>query len=88
MVKGTAEVIQNPCYKALAPDVNHSDWICLAMDQLLGRLLVPKSDLGVTSDLNGAARRTIVFSFSCLVAVPIGRRRNFSLRLDCSEPLG
>jgi raffinose/stachyose/melibiose transport system substrate-binding protein len=37
MVKGTAEVIQNPCYKALASDVNHSDWICLAMDQLLGR---------------------------------------------------
>ena len=37
MVKGTAEVIQNPCYKALASDANHSDWICLAMDQLLGR---------------------------------------------------
>ncbi len=37
MVKGTAEVIQNPCYKALASDVHHSDWICLAMDQLLGR---------------------------------------------------
>jgi raffinose/stachyose/melibiose transport system substrate-binding protein len=37
MVKGTAEAIQNPFYKALALQVNHSDWICPAMDQLLGR---------------------------------------------------
>jgi raffinose/stachyose/melibiose transport system substrate-binding protein len=37
MVKGTAEAIQNPFYKALALEVNHSDWVCLAMDQLLGR---------------------------------------------------
>jgi raffinose/stachyose/melibiose transport system substrate-binding protein len=36
MVKGTAEAIQNPFYKALALEVNHSDWTCLAMDQLLG----------------------------------------------------
>jgi hypothetical protein len=39
-------------------------------------------------NVDGAARRTNVFSFSCLVAVPIGRERNFPLRLDCSEPLG
>jgi raffinose/stachyose/melibiose transport system substrate-binding protein len=37
MVKGTADAIQNPFYKALALEVNHSDWICNAMDQLLGR---------------------------------------------------
>jgi raffinose/stachyose/melibiose transport system substrate-binding protein len=37
MVKGTAEAIQNPFYKALALEVNHSGWIGLAMDQLLGR---------------------------------------------------
>jgi raffinose/stachyose/melibiose transport system substrate-binding protein len=37
MVKGTAGAIQNPFYKALALDVNHSEWICSAMDQLLGR---------------------------------------------------
>ena len=37
MVKGTAEAIQNPFYKALAVEVNHSGWICVAMDQLLGR---------------------------------------------------
>jgi raffinose/stachyose/melibiose transport system substrate-binding protein len=37
MVKGTAEAIRNQFYKALALEVNHSDWICLAMDQLLGR---------------------------------------------------
>jgi hypothetical protein len=34
MVKGTAEAIQNPLYKALALEVDHSDWICVAMDQL------------------------------------------------------
>ena len=37
MVKGTSDVIQNPFYKALALEVNHSGWIGLAMDQLLGR---------------------------------------------------
>lgn len=37
MVKGTAEAIRNQFYKALALEVNHSDWICLAMDQLLKR---------------------------------------------------
>ena len=37
MVKGTADAIQNPFYKAFALEVNHSDWICNAMDQLLGR---------------------------------------------------
>ena len=37
MVKGTAEAIQNPFYRALALEVDHSDWICVAMDQLLGR---------------------------------------------------
>ena len=37
MVKGTADAIQNPFYKALALEVNHSDWICNAMDQVLGR---------------------------------------------------
>jgi raffinose/stachyose/melibiose transport system substrate-binding protein len=37
MVKGTAEAIQNPFYKALAVGVDHSGWICVAMDQLLGR---------------------------------------------------
>ena len=29
MVKGTADAIQNPFYKALALEVNHSDWICM-----------------------------------------------------------
>ena len=37
MVKGAAESIHDPFYKALAFEVNHSDWICLAMDQFLGR---------------------------------------------------
>jgi raffinose/stachyose/melibiose transport system substrate-binding protein len=37
MAKGTAEAIQSPFYKALAEQVDHSDWICVAMDQLLGR---------------------------------------------------
>ena len=37
MVEGTAEAIQSPFYKALALEVDHSDWICVAMDQLLGR---------------------------------------------------
>jgi raffinose/stachyose/melibiose transport system substrate-binding protein len=37
MVKGTADAIENPFYKALALEVNHSGWIGVAMDQLLGR---------------------------------------------------
>jgi raffinose/stachyose/melibiose transport system substrate-binding protein len=37
MVKGTAEAIQNPFYKALALEVNNADWISVAMNQLLGR---------------------------------------------------
>jgi raffinose/stachyose/melibiose transport system substrate-binding protein len=37
MVKGTGEAIQNPFYKALAVEVDHSGWICVTMDQLLGR---------------------------------------------------
>ena len=37
MVKGTVDAIQNSFYRALAEEVNHSDWICVAMDQLLGR---------------------------------------------------
>ena len=37
MVKGTVDAIQNPFYRALAVEVNHSDWICAAMDQLLGQ---------------------------------------------------
>jgi hypothetical protein len=37
MLKGTAEAIHDPFYKALALEVNHSSWIGLAMDQLLGR---------------------------------------------------
>jgi hypothetical protein len=32
MVKGIAGTIQNPFYKALALDVDHSDWICVAMN--------------------------------------------------------
>jgi raffinose/stachyose/melibiose transport system substrate-binding protein len=37
MVKGTADAIQNPFFKALALEVNNSGWIGIAMDQLLGR---------------------------------------------------
>jgi raffinose/stachyose/melibiose transport system substrate-binding protein len=36
MVKGTAEAIQNPFYKPIAQEASKSDWIELAMDQLLG----------------------------------------------------
>jgi raffinose/stachyose/melibiose transport system substrate-binding protein len=36
MVKGTADVIKNPFFKQLAEEVNKSDWIGIAMDQLLG----------------------------------------------------
>jgi raffinose/stachyose/melibiose transport system substrate-binding protein len=37
MVKGTSDAIRNPFYKALALEVNNASWICVAMDQLLGR---------------------------------------------------
>ena len=37
MVKGAPDAIQNPFCKALALEVNYSDWICNAMDQLLRR---------------------------------------------------
>jgi raffinose/stachyose/melibiose transport system substrate-binding protein len=37
MLKGTAEAIHDPFYKALALEVNNSGWIGTAMDQLLGR---------------------------------------------------
>ena len=37
MVKGTANVIQNSFLKVLARQANHSGWIGMAMDQLLGR---------------------------------------------------
>ena len=40
MVKGTAEAIKNPFYRALALEVDRSGWICVAMDQLLGRQIV------------------------------------------------
>ena len=36
MVKGTADVIQSPFFKAIAQEVSKSDWIGIAMDQLLG----------------------------------------------------
>jgi hypothetical protein len=36
MVKGTAEAIQNTFYKALALEVNHSDWICKGREAFLG----------------------------------------------------
>jgi raffinose/stachyose/melibiose transport system substrate-binding protein len=35
-VKGTAEVIQDPLMKAIAQEVDKSQWIAIAMDQLLG----------------------------------------------------
>ena len=37
MIKGTAQAIRDPFYKALAQEVHHSGWISPAMDQLLGR---------------------------------------------------
>jgi raffinose/stachyose/melibiose transport system substrate-binding protein len=37
MARGTADAIRNPFYKALALEVNHSGWIGVVMDQLLGR---------------------------------------------------
>jgi raffinose/stachyose/melibiose transport system substrate-binding protein len=36
MVKGTAEEIQNPFFKAMAQEVERTNWIEIAMDQLLG----------------------------------------------------
>ncbi len=36
MVKGTADVIQNPFFKQIAQEVEKSQWIAIAMDQLLG----------------------------------------------------
>ena len=36
MVKGTADVIQSPFFKAIAEEVASSQWIGIAMDQLLG----------------------------------------------------
>ena len=35
-VKGTADVIQNPLLKAVAAEIDRSQWIQIAMDQLLG----------------------------------------------------
>jgi len=37
MVKGISDAIRNPFYKALSLEVNNTGWICVAMDQLLGR---------------------------------------------------
>jgi raffinose/stachyose/melibiose transport system substrate-binding protein len=37
MVKGISDAIRNPFYKALSLEVNNTVWICVAMDQLLGR---------------------------------------------------
>jgi raffinose/stachyose/melibiose transport system substrate-binding protein len=36
MVKGTAEAIQNPFFKQIAQEVANSQWIAIAIDQLLG----------------------------------------------------
>jgi raffinose/stachyose/melibiose transport system substrate-binding protein len=36
MVKGTAEAIQNQFFKQIAQEVEKSQWITIAMDQLLG----------------------------------------------------
>lgn len=36
MVKGTAEVIKDPLQKSIAQEVGNSQWIQIAMDQLLG----------------------------------------------------
>ncbi len=35
-VKGTAEAIQDPLLKSVAQEVDKSQWIAIAMDQLLG----------------------------------------------------
>lgn len=49
MVKGTAAAIQSPLFKPLAEEVAKSDWIELAMDQLLG------SDTGLVFNDESAA---------------------------------
>jgi raffinose/stachyose/melibiose transport system substrate-binding protein len=36
MVKGTADAIQNQFFKEIAQEVEKSQWIAIAMDQLLG----------------------------------------------------
>jgi raffinose/stachyose/melibiose transport system substrate-binding protein len=36
MVKGTADVIKDPFLKEIAAEVEKSQWIQIAMDQLLG----------------------------------------------------
>jgi raffinose/stachyose/melibiose transport system substrate-binding protein len=36
MVKGTADVIQSQFFKQIAQEVEKSQWIAIAMDQLLG----------------------------------------------------
>jgi raffinose/stachyose/melibiose transport system substrate-binding protein len=36
MVKGTADAIQNQFFKQIAQEVEKSQWIAIAMDQLLG----------------------------------------------------
>ena len=36
MVKGTAELIKDPFQKAIAQEVENSEWIAIAIDQLLG----------------------------------------------------
>ena len=36
MVKGTADVIKDPFQKAIAQEVENSQWIAIAIDQLLG----------------------------------------------------
>jgi raffinose/stachyose/melibiose transport system substrate-binding protein len=35
-VKGTADVIQDPLLKSVAQEIDKSQWIAIAMDQLLG----------------------------------------------------
>ncbi|MBV8098149.1 MAG: carbohydrate ABC transporter substrate-binding protein, partial [Verrucomicrobia bacterium] len=49
MVKGTAAAIQSPLFRPLAEEVEKSDWIELAMDQLLG------SDTGLVFNDESAA---------------------------------
>ena len=36
MVKGTADVIQDPLIKRIAEEIDKSQWIQIAMDQLMG----------------------------------------------------
>jgi raffinose/stachyose/melibiose transport system substrate-binding protein len=35
-VKGTADAIQDPLFKSVAQEIDKSQWIAIAMDQLLG----------------------------------------------------